>query len=297
MQAGCFKHRNIYFKPFTTEELQNWKDKSPNDFPIPENIPLIPLILSTMVSTPEESIEEVSSRLLRSIIRDQFGRLEMRMKANSIETSTTLSHLHAAFHSKASLTVRDWDTLLDEGLIYRVNDNYTVVYPRIFILQELGHQVTALYPLVAEFAKGAAYELCVHFAMQTIPHSAKKGDGSDEIIIPRATEMRFQSELELDWASNCCTIVKLSIDHKSLDFIIVDDTGGFGNTILFLVQVSVQNYNKRSTEKRYTSVVNNKITKRESVLTYYANKARVPQKTCTLFTYLQFTPNNMQVRQ
>jgi len=50
-------------------------------------------------------------------------------------------------------------------------------------------------------------------------------------------------------------IIKLAQNHPAIDFLIINDSElGVGNRTLYLVQVSVQQYQKRSESGRYSAI-------------------------------------------
>ena len=109
----------------------------------------------------------------------------------------------------------------------------------------------------------------------------------DMVSIPKAEHYVFQDEkYDVSFHSNKCTIIKLVEGHPAIDFVIVDDTRISREARnVFLVQASVTAYDKRTVDRRYSSI-REKYIGEQSVLDYYKSKTRT---SCQNVYYLYVT--------
>lgn len=293
VKADCHGCLDIRFRPFTEDEFEEWASKKGIQQPdnkkrFSELSAQIPIVLNRLQQ--REFTEVQADRILSSMFADQFSSLHSRLRNSQEELSAFLLQiLRAAMYVRASLLIHEWEFLCDQGFVYadaEVDPSspsyYQLVYPRKIMLQHLGKQMTKLYTCLAEFAKGAAFEILVLYNMECFPHTATRGDKKEEINIPICTDVYFQRHFEFPSRKiGKCTIIKLSENHPAIDFLILDDTRLEKDSCkLFLVQVSIKSYQNRGANEKY-SAVNRKQINGKSVKQYYTNLADVKECNCT----------------
>jgi len=291
LAAGIKERIDIYFTPFTRDELQDYNrehdNKLPNDLDL-ESTGYIPGVLEVVrknaAGLSAARIHEMALDEVQGMIHHQLTRLRSALSdpisnedANEIQNSL----LYAASYGCTTLSRTQTYPLRTTGFCYI--DNSTgeckLTYPREVLMKKLEEHIASIQNTLAVFDKGAALEFAFFMASQRGLIAAKP-DNTQEKMIPPVGEVWVQSchgEVP-DFVGpdyNKCLMIKPAINHYAFDFMIVDCTGlGTTSRLIYFVQVSVQAYQNRKSNRKYSAIVC------RPPLNYYSSKFNVQLSNC-----------------
>ena len=301
--AGIKERIDIYFTPFTRDELQDYNRehdiKLPNDLDL-ESTGCIPGVLAVVrknaaglsAAGPSAArIHEMALDEVRGMIHHQLARLRSALfdpmsNEDANEIQNTL--LYAASYGCTTLSSSQTYPLRAAGFCYIENSTgeCKLTYPKEVLMKKLEKHIASIQNTLAVFDKGAALEFAFFMASQR-GFTAAKPDNTQEKTIPPVGEVWIQpchgevpNFVGPDY--NKCLMIKLAIDHYAFDFMIVDCTGlGTMSRLIYFVQVSVQAYQNRKSNRKYSAIERASAhTSGRPPLNYYSSEFNVQLSNC-----------------
>ena len=148
--------------------------------------------------------------------------------------------------------------LVEAGLCYyNAQGKAHLTYPHTTVRDSLEQHIEDVIALFADFAKGPALEL--HFRLLAYKGFEACTLAKQHVVhIPAPTSYEIQQQpgdvLEPPQTGQC-VLIKLAENHVAVDFLIVDATElGAASKKLFFVQVSVMQYQERSSEGKVAAI-------------------------------------------
>ena len=272
--------RKFYFTPFTSSELCRYLELVNVTY---NNGLTIPGVVVSVINGNEYS-REASTYVL-----DCISKALSRENHITVITEFLQILCSAALKGIDSLDVSSKEILLMSGCAY-LNESkvHEFLFPSDILLLLLRTQVERHYSLLEQFDIGAAAEYlffarclsggviatCKGQSCYPITASTKM-EATVEIACDNSIKQRAVSD-NLIVPINKCTIIHLCQNHFAIDFLILNNRPGVRAKRLYFVQVSLQRYQDRPAEKKFSAVTTTSPTLNEqSPLTYYCKRLNI----------------------
>ena len=262
----------VYFTHFTDNELDRYVSTystcklSKTD--IQERTMNIPAYLYRLFAvSPPAMKSDIHNEIFRFIGHQLMYLRESYNSYRELVEETQNALITAVIFGCDSLKRPQVTLLVDTGFAYKKVENHgednasmniSLVYPKTFLLDQIESHVMKMAHMFVQFDKGAGFEFMFYAAAQR-GIFVKSEHSGDEKKLPPVTDAWIQpryGKIPDYFGPNYqgCLMVKLAEKHAAIDFVIADCSGvGVASRRLYLVQVSVQDYDKRK-DRKYSAI-------------------------------------------